>query len=124
MAISSTTDFNRRFTDSRARTVEHAARNIAQEEGSTSQIWQEVQRIDSYRRAGRIIDITLLYKVHGEIGHRIKWTERESEVAKTFGYIDPALNKKPREYGTTLFLMTGIFIAGFYFGAAYNAFLR
>lgn len=127
MAISSTTDFDkpaRRFTDSKARTVEHAARSLAQCEGVTSSLWQEIQKIDAYRRAGRLIDITMLYKVHDELSHRIKWEERESEVANTFGYLDPARNKKPREYGTTLFIMTGVFITGFYFGAAYNAFLR
>jgi len=127
MTISSATDFSkpaRRFTDFDARTVEHAARSIAQCEGVTSTLWQEIQKIDSYRRAGRLIDITLLYKVHGEINHRIKWVERESEASNTFGFIDQTLNKKPRKYGEKILLAAGIFIMGFYFGAAYNAFLR
>lgn len=116
--------FDRRFNDPKPREVEHAAREIAQSEGPGSEAWMSIMRIDKYRRMGRVIKITLLYKVHGEPYHRIKWEEEESELAKTHGYIDEARNAKPREWGTAFFMLTGAFIVGFYFGAAYNAFLR
>lgn len=116
--------YDRRFNDLKPRDIEHAARNVAQSEGPASEVWLAIQRIDKYRRMGRVINITMLYKVHGETNHRLKWEEGESEIAKTHGYIDPAKNAKPRELGTTFFVMTGVFIVGFYFGAAYSAFLR
>lgn len=116
--------FERRFNDPKPRDVEHAARTVAQNEGPCSEAWLSLQRIDKYRRMGRVIDVTMLYMVHGEPWHRIKWEERESEFAKIHGYLDSSKDRKQRDWGTAVFVATAIFIVGFYFGAAYNAFLR
>lgn len=92
MTISSITDFNspaRRHSDSHARDIEHASRNVAQAEGPTSPLWQELQRIDSHRRQGRVIQITMLYKVHGHRFHQIEWVEKESPYADATGYLFP-----------------------------------
>lgn len=92
MTISSISDFTnpaRRHSDSHARDIEHAARNVAQSEGVTSPLWQELQRIDSHRRHGRVIQITMLHKVHGHRFHQIEWVEKESPYADAVGYLFP-----------------------------------
>lgn len=117
--------FDRRFNDPKPRDIEHAARNVAQSEGPASEAWLTIQRIDKYRRMGRVIDVTMLYKVHGEPFHRIKWEERESECSKIHGYIDHARNEKQPgrlNVNTLLFGIAG-FILGFYLGGAYNMLL-
>jgi len=117
--------FNRRFSDDRGRSLEHAARTVAHNEGALSEAWLALQRIDKYRRMGRVIEITMLYKLHDESFHRIKWEERESEFAKIHGYINPRddVNKERRK-GVKLLYLASAFIVGFYFGSAFIFGLR